>query len=80
MGYSSRFWYDLWREGLWNRSLSCIVATTADASMDPDLIHQTEGCKMALFVRTFVGKTLWVFLLVEDRTLSRGIIRIASGV
>ena len=29
--------------------------------MDPDLIHQTEGCKMALFVRNLVGKTLWVF-------------------
>ena len=28
--------------------------------MDPDLIHQTEGCKMALFVRTLVGKT-WTF-------------------
>ena len=61
MSHSSRFWYDLWREELWNRSLFCIVATIADASMDPDLIHQTKGYKMALFVHTLFGEISWTF-------------------
>ena len=45
MDHLSRSWYSLWRKELWNGSLSCIVATIADASMDLDPIHEPKDIR-----------------------------------